>query len=127
MGYLAGLYGPFLLGPHLASTVDVTTITPVNTRYTWNETKRRKNLRKHGMDLRDGWKVLESRYRLEIDSVRNQEARKQVFTYVYDVLMVLTLVYVPTEDALRFISLRRANHKERETYYEWLDSEDVQP
>ena len=99
----------------------------MKTRYTWDETKRGKNLRKHGLDLRDGWKVLESRYRLEIDSDRNQESRKQVFAYVYDVLAVLTLVYLPTEDIFHFISLRRASRKERDIYYEWLDSEDVQP
>ncbi|PZN82665.1 MAG: BrnT family toxin [Candidatus Methylumidiphilus alinenensis] len=99
----------------------------MNLRYTWNETKRRKNLRKHGLDLRDGWKVLESRYRLEVGSARDHEPRQQVFAYVYGVLSVLSLVYVPDEDAIHFISLRRASRKEREVYYAWLDSEDVQP
>ena len=66
----------------------------METRYTWSESKREINLAKHGLDLRDGWKVLESRYRLEIDFPRNNEPRKQVFAYVYDVLAVLALVYV---------------------------------
>ncbi len=99
----------------------------MNTRYGWNETKRRKNLRKHGLDLRDGWKVLESRYRMEVDSTRDQEPRKQVFAYVYDVLSVLSLVYAPDKDTIQFISLRRASRNEREVYHAWLDSEDAQP
>ena len=73
--------------------------------------------------MRDGWKVLESRYRLDIESPRNHEPRRQVFAYVYDVLTVLTLV----EDTIHFISLRRASRKEREACHEWLDNEDLQP
>lgn len=99
----------------------------MKTRYTWNDTKRCENLCKHGLDLRDGWKVLESRYRLEINSPRNNEQRKQVFAYVYDVLAVLTLVYATDDDTIHFISLRPASRKEREIYYDWLDSEIVQP
>jgi len=99
----------------------------MKTRYTWNENKRHANIAKHGLDLRDGWKVLESRYRLTLDSPRNDEARKQVFAYVYDVLTVLTLVYVQGEDAIHFISLRQASREERGIYHDWLDSEDVQP
>ena len=77
--------------------------------------------------MRDGWKVLESRYRLDIESPRNHEPRRQVFAYVYDVLTVLTLVYAQSEDTIHFISLRRASSKEREAYHEWLDNEDLRP
>lgn len=99
----------------------------MKTRYTWNDSKRQINLSKHGLDLRDGWKVLESRYRLGIESPRNHEPRRQVFAYVYDVLTVLTLVYAQGEDTIHFNSLRRASRKEREAFDEWLDNEDLQP
>ena len=47
----------------------------------------------------------------------------QSFSYVAEVLAVLTVVHVEREDALRVISLRPASKVESEVYLEWLESE----
>lgn len=94
----------------------------MNTKYTWDETKRQVNLDKHGLDFMRVGLVLESPYCMEIDTERNGERRKQAFAYVFDILTVLTVVYQLGE-APRIISFRPAKRKEREVYHDWLTND----
>lgn len=89
--------------------------------YSWHEVKRHSNLEKHRLDFRDADMVLENPLRFEVDTERNGEKRKQAIAYVFEVLLVLTVVYIPG-DAQRVISFRPANKSEREVYHEWLSS-----
>ena len=91
--------------------------------YAWHEEKRCINLEKHGLDFLDADMVLENPLRLEVDSMRNGECRKQAFAYVFEVLTVLTVAYMPGK-VQRIISFRPANKKEIEVYYEWLSDTD---
>lgn len=88
----------------------------------WDETKRLINLTKHHLDFVDAGLVLSNRYRLEFESVRNGEVRRQTFAYVAEVLTVLTVIWVPGEKR-RIISFRRAHKNEREAYHAWLEKE----
>lgn len=88
----------------------------------WDETKRLLNLAKHHLDFADAGLVLSNRYRLEFESVRNGEVRRQTFAYVAEVLTVLTVIWVPGEKR-RIISFRRAHKYEREAYHAWLEKE----
>jgi len=88
--------------------------------YEWDEAKRAANLHKHGLDFVRAKFVLENEYVLIVDSERKGEARKQAFAYVFDVLAVLTVAFVPGEERCRIVSFRHAKRKERENYYEWL-------
>ena len=69
--------------------------------------------------------VLASKYRIDLPSERNGEQRVQSFAYVFEVLMVLTLVFLPGGNRHRIISSRRANRTEREAYYDWLEKDDA--
>jgi len=71
----------------------------------WDETKRLANLEKHHLDFADAALVLSNRYRLEFESIRNSEVRRQTFAYVAEVLTVLTVVWLPGEKT-RIISFR---------------------
>lgn len=64
-------------------------------RFIWNEQKRATNLDKHHLDFADAGLVLDSQFRLDVESVRNGEQRTQSFAYVFDRLAVLTVVYLP--------------------------------
>ena len=88
----------------------------------WNEDKRQSNIEKHGVDFADAGMVLNNHYRLEFESVRNGETRRQTFAYVSEVLTVLTVVRVPGEKR-RIISFRRAHKNERDMYHVWLEKE----
>ena len=91
-------------------------------QYTWQESKRQANLDKHKLDFMDADWVLESPYRLDIETERKGERRQQSFAYVFDLLMVLTVVYLPG-DIPRIISYRPAKRTEREAYHDWLEND----
>jgi len=88
--------------------------------YEWDEAKRSANLQKHGLDFLRACMVLESEYVMIVDSPRESEARQQAFAYVFDVLAVLSVAFVPGEDRCRIVSFRPAKREERRIYHEWL-------
>ena len=90
--------------------------------YAWDEAKRQSNLKKHGLDFLDADVVLESELRLEVESIRRGEHRRQAFAYVFEVLAVLTVVYLPGEKQ-RIISFRPARRTERTLYHDWLEND----
>ncbi|MBK7005755.1 MAG: hypothetical protein IPH37_11930 [Burkholderiales bacterium] len=47
----------------------------------------------------------------------------QSFSYVLNVLAVLTVVHSDRDKAARIISFRRASFDECEAYYEWIDKQ----
>ena len=65
----------------------------MQTKLIWDEAKRTENLSKHGLDFAQAHCVLDSRLRMDVDSMRNGELRVQSFSYVLDVLAVLTVVH----------------------------------
>lgn len=89
--------------------------------YAWDEAKRAANLAKHHLDFADADMVLESPYVLIVDSPHRGEARKQALAYVFDLLVVLSVAFVPGADSYRIVSFRPANRKEREKYHAWLE------
>jgi uncharacterized DUF497 family protein len=95
----------------------------MSTHVLWDETKRQANIDKHGLDFVDAVMVLESPYRLDVESVRSGEQRIQSFAYVFDVLAVLTVVHTAREDALRIVSFRPASEEERSAYHGWLEED----
>jgi hypothetical protein len=55
-------------------------------------------------------------------SVTASERRQQSFAYVFDLLMVLTVVYLPGVIP-HIISFRPAKRCEREDYLDWLEND----
>ncbi len=95
----------------------------MNTKLTWDETKRQINLQKHGLDFADADEVLDSRYRFDVDIVRGGELRTQSISYVLGFLAVLTVVHTDRDNLIRIISFRTASKQEREVYYDWLENQ----
>ncbi len=95
----------------------------MSTRIHWDEAKRQANLDKHGLDFADAPMVLESPFRLDVESVRSGEPRMQSFAYVFDMLAVLTVVHVARDHALRIVSFRPASEEERSAYHGWLEED----
>lgn len=92
-------------------------------RIFWDDAKRQANLGKHGLDFLDAVMVLDSPYRLDVESMRGGERRTQSFAYVFDVLAVLTVVHTVRGNALRMISFRPASETERNAYHDWLEND----
>ena len=95
----------------------------MKTRLSWDEAKRRANLRKHGLDFADAGEVLDSRYRLDAWVKRSGEDRVFSMSYALGFLAVLTVVHTGRGGTARVISFRRASHEEREVYDAWLENE----
>jgi uncharacterized DUF497 family protein len=95
----------------------------MSTRLSWDEAKRQRNLAKHGLDFAHAHWVLESAHRLDVEVMRGGELRVQSFSYVMNVLAVLTVVHTDRDGAARIISFRRAGSEEREVYREWLEDD----
>ena len=89
----------------------------------WDEAKRLANLRKHGLDFADAGEVLESRYRLDVQELREGELRVVSISYVLGFLAVLTVMHTDRDGMARVISFRRASREEREAYDVWLEDE----
>lgn len=89
----------------------------------WDEAKRQINLAKHGLDFKDAGRVLDSRYRLDVEVWRSSELRVQSFSYVFNRLAVLTVVHTARGAETRVISFRPASQSESEAYYEWIGQE----
>ena len=75
-----------------------------------------------GLDFADADRVLQSDYRFDVPSLRNDEMRVASFAYVFEVLHVLLVVHAPGTTH-RIISFRAAHPDEREVYHEWLANE----
>ena len=70
--------------------------------FEWDEEKNKTNLKKHGIDFETAAFVFCDNDRLE---------------YYDEVLIVLVVVYTERKEAIRIISARKANNRERREYY----------
>lgn len=91
-------------------------------RYLWDDAKRQTNLVKHKLDFADADLVLDNPLKMEVERVRHGERRRQAYAYVFDVLTVLTVIYVAGQ-VPRIVSFRHAARNERKIYRDWLEND----
>ncbi len=85
-------------------------------RYTWDETKRQANLNEHGLDFSDAEKVFAGPLLL-IDGQRADYGEQRMIGIgLLDCLVVL-IVHVESDEAIRIISMRRADSDETDLFY----------
>ncbi len=85
--------------------------------FEWNEDKRRKNLLKHGFDFADVATAFAGDLLTAADNRFDyEEPRTRGFGLLEG--RVVTVVFVEAGDAIRIISLRKANKREQEAYFE---------
>jgi len=85
---------------------------------TWDETKRRQNLAKHGLDLADAERFDFETAVIDEDRDVRYEQRFRAIGWVQDRLCYL--IYAVRGDDIRAISLRPAERKDRRYYAEEL-------
>ena len=86
--------------------------------YAWDETKRKSNLKKHGLDFRDAYLVYENPNKCTYDASREDEYRLMDVALAVVKGRLLTLVYTERGDEVRVISFRNASREERKRYEE---------
>ena len=81
--------------------------------YTWDESKRQRNLRKHGLDFADAEAVFSGEHFTRTDDRQDYgEERKVTAGYLKGRIVVLA--WAPREGERRIISMRYGNAREEE-------------
>lgn len=90
--------------------------------FQWDEKKNRENLREHGLSFEDADLVFLSPGKITAETTRPGMSERR-WTAVADVIgRVLVLVYTPRGKAIRVISFRPANRRERRKYHGTLEN-----
>lgn len=84
--------------------------------YSWDESKRRDNLAKHGLDFTDAPRVFAGPMVLIEDTRQDYGEQRMIGIGLLDVIVVL-IVHVESDDEIRIISMRKATSDESNLYY----------
>lgn len=84
----------------------------------WDETKRKSNLKKHGLDFNDAHLVYDDPDKCTYEAGRDDETRWMDIALVAVKGRVLALVYTERGENVRVISFRPASREERKQYEE---------
>jgi uncharacterized protein len=86
-------------------------------KFTWDEAKRRTNLRKHGLDFADAARVFEGPMVVFEDDRESYREERLIGIGMLDALIVL-IVHVESIETIRIISMRKADSNETNLYYQ---------
>ena len=88
-------------------------------RFSWNEGKRRSNLRRHGLDFVDAGRVFDGlTFTFEDDRFRYDEERFVTLGLLEGI--PVSIVHTETKDRIHIISFRKATRRETEILFKNL-------
>jgi uncharacterized protein len=90
-------------------------------RYRFDPAKRATNLKKHGFDIADAQKVIESGMTVTFEDRRFEYSEERFVTLEPLGAVLVAIVTAETEDHIRVISMRKADRHEQALYRENLD------
>jgi hypothetical protein len=88
-------------------------------RFTWHEAKRKANIKKHGIDFADAYKVFAGPTFTFEDTRFNYGEQRWITIGMYN-LAVVVIAHNETEDEIHIISMRKAEKHEQEIFFENL-------
>ena len=89
-------------------------------RYSFDPAKLASNLNKHGLNLKDASKVIESGQTVTFEDCRFEYGEERFVTLGPFGDSLVVIVTAETEDHIRIISMRKANRNEQGIYRENL-------
>ena len=89
-------------------------------RYSFDPAKRATNLKKHGLDIADAQKVIESGMTVTFEDRRFEYCEERFVTLGPLGAVLVAIVTAETEDHIRVISMRKADRHEQALYRENL-------
>ena len=85
-------------------------------RFEWDDDKNNVNIRKHGIDFADVSQIFDGPMLVDLDDREDYGESRWIGTgWLGDILIVVVWAE-PRENAVRFISTRKANEHERRRY-----------
>ena len=88
-------------------------------KFTWHESKRLTNLKKHGLDFTDACRLFSGPMLVFEDARENYGEQRMIGVGLLDSRVVLA-VHIETDDEIRIISMREATKDETDNYYKYL-------
>lgn len=83
--------------------------------FSWDENKRRANLRKHGLDFKDASQVFDGfTFTFEDDRFQYYEQRFVTLGILQN--MVTVIIHTESDETIRVISMRKATKHEQKIY-----------
>ena len=84
--------------------------------FEWDNTKRKSNIKKHGIDFIDA-PIIFSGYTLTIEDDRYDYGEERFVTFGILDGRVVAVVHTETENLIRIISMRKATKNEEKEYF----------
>lgn len=88
-------------------------------QFIWDETKRRSNIRKHGLDFSEAQKVFSGPTFTFEDKRFDYDEQRFITVGLLDVIVVV-IAHAETEKEMRIISMRKATKNEQKIFFENL-------
>ena len=88
-------------------------------RFTWDETKRQINLKRHGFDFKDAAIVFSGEI-VTVEDNRYDYGEERFATLGLLYSRVVLIIHTEQADTIRMISMRKATKYEERTYFEQL-------
>lgn len=86
-------------------------------KFEWDDNKNETNIRRHGIDFHDATLIFEHSMLIKPDTRKDYGERRLVgLGMLFEVVIVI--VFTKRGNAIRVISIRRANRNERKIYQE---------
>lgn len=85
--------------------------------FTWDEAKRQSNLRKHGYDFADAYRVFQGPLVLAEDGRNDYGEQRMIAHGLLDAIVVVVIHVVP-DKSIRIISMRKGDKHETNRYFE---------
>ena len=85
--------------------------------FTWHESKRKSNLKKHGLDFADAEKVFAGPMAVFEDARDPHGEQRMIGIGLLDCLTV-SIVHVESDETIRIISMRKADGDEINLFYQ---------
>lgn len=86
-------------------------------KFEWNEDKNKTNIRVHEIDFHDAAEIFEHSMVVKVDTRKDYGEQRQVGLGQLNGAVVV-IVFTKRSNAIRIISIRRANRNERKIYKE---------
>ena len=86
-------------------------------KFKWDENKRLKNVRKHGLDLADAPEIFTKPMVIRLDTREEYDEDRFVSIGVLKNQVVIVVYSEPDANTIRIISLRKAVKREQKLYY----------
>jgi uncharacterized protein len=90
--------------------------------FAWDETKRRANLRKHGIDFADAEEIF-SGFTLSVEDTRQVYGEQRLLTLGLLQDQVVSVTHTERGDDIRIISIRKATKHEARYYFSQIFDE----